>query len=574
LFFPFAEWPVGYTFFAMSQSAFDDITTAPTLFAALRDTAQRHPQKVAYKAYGGQGRSYTYAEVYERVRALAAGLQTVPYAAVRAVALLAENCPEWAIAYLGVVAAGKTVVPIDAGLKPGEIESLLNLSQVKLAIVSGKFEHLIRQQTGIDCLSFDPTSPNDWEQAIGMPDEHVDSATRDTTAALLYTSGATGLPKAVQLTHGNLLANLESVRKALAFGHDDIWYSVLPLHHTFEATCGFLTPMACGATVVYARSLKSKEIIEDIRANHVTVMCGVPLLYEKMYQAIRRGLREAPVHKRLSFRFLYELSRLGWMGGGDLGKRLLAGFRERIGMSDMRMFVSGGAPLPPHIAEFFNLVGINFLQGYGMTECSPVISVNRPRNVRFGSVGPPLEGVEIRIADPDAGGVGEILVRGSNITPGYKDNPRLTEELLAEGGWLRTGDLGRYDDGHLWITGRAKNLIVSAAGKNIYPEELEEKLLASPYVLEALVVGRRKESRLGEEAFALIVPDVEQFAAEFGLSVESPDLDFIRKQLTEVVAEVNSRIADYKRIAAFEVSTSELEKTSTKKIKRFLYSQS
>jgi long-chain acyl-CoA synthetase len=557
----------------MLQSASNETVVARSLFAALRNTVQQYPQTVAYKGYGGQGRSYTYAEVYERVRALAAGLQQGPFAAVRTVALLAENCPEWPIAYLAIVASGKTVVPIDAGLKPGEIESLLKLSQVKLAIVSGRLEPLLRQQAGIACLSLDPSSPQDWEQATGSPDDHVDSATQETLAALLYTSGATGVPKAVMLSHGNLLSNLESVRRAIPFGHGDIWYSVLPLHHTFEATCGFLTPMVCGATVVYARSLKSKEIIEDIRANNITVMCGVPLLYEKMYQAIQRGLRDAPVTRRLMFRLLYGLSRVGWAQGGGAGKTLLGGFRNRIGMADMRIFVSGGAPLPPHIAEFFNLIGITFLQGYGMTECSPVISVNRPQNVRFGSVGPPLDGVEVRIANPDAGGVGEIEVRGGNITTGYKDNPLQTAELLADDGWLRTGDLGRYDEGHLWITGRAKNLIVSAAGKNIYPEEIEEKLLASPYVLEALIVGRRKETRLGEEVFALVVPDLEQFAAEYGLSVEAPDIDFIRKQLAAVVAEVNSQMAEYKRIAAFDVSTSELEKTSTKKVKRFLYSQ-
>jgi long-chain acyl-CoA synthetase len=422
-------------------------------------------------------------------------------------------------------------------------------------------------------LSLEAGTERYWLRQAGDPERFRDAAHSSDVAVLIYTSGTTGNPKAVQLTHGNLIANLESVNRSLDFGPSDVWCSVLPLHHTFEATCGFLAALDCGATVVYARSLKSRDIIEDISANRATVMCGVPLLFEKMYQSIQRGVQAAPLPRRLLFGVLFGLSGFGWALGQRWGRGLFRSLRARTGMVPMRLFVSGGAPLPPHIARFFNLIGFGFLQGYGLTECSPVVSVNRPHDIKFGSVGPPLDGVEVCIGEADAGGIGEILIRGGNVTPGYKDNPAKTAELFGAEGWLHTGDLGCLKNGHLWITGRAKNLIVSAAGKNIYPEELEEKLCASSLILEALVFGASREGRQGEEVRAVLVPDKEQFAAELGMSTDRPDMTLIGQKLTEVVSAVNAQVADYKRIAGFDVRLEELEKTSTKKVKRFLYQQ-
>jgi len=236
------------------------------------------------------------------------------------------------------------------------------------------------------------------------------------------------------------------------------------------------------------------------------------------------------------------------------------------------MFVSGGAPLPPSIAQFYNYLGLDFLQGYGMTECSPVISTNRPDSIQFGSVGPPLRNLDVRIHEPDASGVGEIVVRGGSITPGYLNNPQKTAELVREN-WLYTGDIGQLKNGHLWITGRRKLVIVSAAGKNIYPEELEERLLTSPYILESIVYGRRKEYKQGEEVCALIVPDLEQFRGIARERLSEQDLVEVRRVIGAEIETVNAEVADYKRISRFDISLQELEKTSAKKVKRHLYVQ-
>ena len=542
-----------------------------TLLDALEAAVTAHPDHVALRGEGGRGLVFTYSQVLDKVKRLAAGLQNPEYADLKEIGLLAENRPEWPIAYLGIVASGKIVVPIDANLKPNEMESIIGHAGVKLLFISQRFEdQLGRVSDEFKTVLFEDEADNNWERIMGDPFDYTPVGSRESLASLIYTSGTTGTPKAVMLTHANLIANLTSIGADLKFTADDIFLSLLPLHHTFESTCGFLTPLTNGSTVVYARSLKSNQILEDISANGITVMIGVPLLWEKLYQAIRRKIGSAPPVKRAMFRTLYSLSAAGWRIKKKWGRSLFADLRQKAGLGSVRLFVSGAAAMPPHISRFFVLLGFDFLQGYGMTETSPVISANRPDDIEFGSVGPPLTGVEVKIDNPGEAGIGEILVRGANCTPGYRDNPEETTALLKDG-WLYTGDLGKMRDGHLWITGRAKNLIVSAAGKNIYPEELEEKLLISDYIEEAVVFGRAKDGRQGEEVRATLVPDLEQFKVEFGLDPEHPERDKVMAVLKQTVAEVNEHIAGYKRISGFIMQFEELEKTSTKKIKRFFY---
>ena len=541
-----------------------------SLYAAFEATASQFPDKVALKG-GAQGLTLTYGETLDTVRRLAAGLQSPEYAGSTEIGLIGENRPEWPIAYLAVVASGKTVVPIDANLRANEIESIIRHAGLAALFASGRLEKVVASlRPDLKVFSFEADSPNHWSRLMSDPVDFTPVGSRDAAAALIYTSGTTGTPKAVVLTHGNILSNLLGIDEAIYFDEKDTQLSILPLHHTFETTAGCLTPLTHGGTIVFARSLKSKEVLDDIDNNGVTVMCGVPLLYEKMYHAIDRRLRAAPLGDRIMFKVFFGLSAVGRKFGWGWGRGLFAGLRKKAGMSRMRVLVSGAAALPPQIHRFFVLLGFDFLQGYGMTETSPVITVQRPEDIRFGSVGRPLIGVEVKIDNPDENRIGEILARGENCTLGYRNNPEQTAELWRDG-WLHTGDLGKLEHGHLWITGRAKNLIVSAGGKNIYPEELEEKLWNSNYVLEVVVFGRAKQGRQGEEVRALLVPDLEQFRAEFGMDPNKPDHDKVRGVLGRVVAEVNADVADYKRITGFDIQYHELEKTSTKKVKRFIY---
>ncbi len=542
-----------------------------SIVTAINECASNHPEATALAGNGGKGTRYSYAEMIDAVRRLAGGLIAQGLVDPSEIGLLSENRPEWPIAYLAILAAGGTVVPIDANLNHAEIRQLISRAGLRVVFASARFTNLLAEHPDSPrAISLETDQPDSWKSVCSDKPLMPLSAPAS-TAVLIYTSGTTGLPKAVELTHANLLDNIDCIGQSLHFGPEDRFLSILPLHHTFEATCGFLTPLTRGASIVYARSLKSNEILEDIGTNQVTIMCGVPLLFEKMYQSMRRRIARAPAPRRALFRLLYAASELGWSLNRKWGKVLFRSLRNKAGLGTLRMFVSGGAAMPPHISRFFNMLGFDLMQGYGLTECSPVVSVNRPENIRFGSVGPPLVGLDVRIDKPGPDGVGEICVSGGSVTPGYRDNPIETARLIRQG-WLHTGDLGRLTDGHLWITGRAKNLIVTAAGKNIYPEEIEEKLIASDLILEAVVFGRKRDkASAGEDVHAVIVPDVETVALQLQTAAESVTLESARPLIDAEVHRVNAEMAAFKRIAGWRVQLEELEKTSTQKVKRFVY---
>jgi len=555
----------------MDARPFKSLSSHSNVFDAFAECAAQHPSLPALLGGGGLGASYSYGEVADFATGLAVGLMRGKLIDAQGVALLSENCAEWPLAYLAILAAGGTVVPIDANLTESEIDYVIDHSGARSIFCSLKFADSIRhQRPDLELFAFgdDPTSG--WRRLLSDAPHHRPDRANE-VAVVIYTSGTTGDPKAVELTHTNLLANLEGIRRAIHFGSEDCFLSVLPLHHTFEATTGFLTPLMAGARIVYARSLKSSQLIQDIAHNRATVIIGVPLLYEKMASSFHRKIALAPIHRRVLVRCLMAVSGLAWDHRHKWGKNLLKGLRRRAGMDSLRMMVCGGAPLPPSIARFFSLIGFDFLQGYGLTETSPVVCVHRPDDITCASVGPPLANVEVRIDSPDENGVGEILIRGDNVTPGYRGNQEQTNLLLRDG-WLYSGDLGRLEDGHLYVTGRAKNVIVSAAGKNIYPEELEEHLCASDLVAEAVVFGRPKVNRQGEEVHALIVPDMEAIEDIEGITVDSGEAVKRMEPIIEgIVREVNERVAPYKRIARHSVQLEELKKTSTKKIKRNFY---
>ncbi len=542
------------------------------LFNRFAQAALKNPDHIAFKANGGKGKSYTYQEVLRLVRQLAGLFMTDEFTDCNEIGLISENRPEWGITYLAISAAGKTVIPIDANLKEKEIAYIFDHSKIKIIFTSVRFESfLVETYDDIKLYSFNEASPNYWVKSLNENVQIEESqANENDVAVLIYTSGTTGDPKAVELTHLNLISNLDGIQKAFSFAREDIFLSLLPLHHTFEATCGFLTPLMNTCTIVYARSLKSKEIIEDIKNNNVSIMIGVPLLYEKMYHSILRSINSAPKTKQILFKTLFNISGISWKTGGRLGKKLYKPLREKGGLNSIRMFITGGAAIPSHISKFYNYIGFDFVQGYGMTETSPVITANRPEDIKFGSCGIPLEGVNVKIDSPDSLGVGEIICSGKNITPGYRNNQKETANLIKDG-WLHTGDLGKISDGHLWITGRKKNLIVSAAGKNIYPEQIEENLLGSNLIMETVVFGRTRQGKQGEDVCAVVVPDLEQLQVEYKINPEKPDIIKIRDIFDAEIKRINSEVTEHKRINSFEVQLEELEKTSTKKVKRFIY---
>ncbi|SYZ72926.1 conserved hypothetical protein [Candidatus Zixiibacteriota bacterium] len=550
------------------------IAASSSVPQSVLNTCARYPDHGALIGKAG-ARSYTYRQLADAVTHLSGGLKHLGLSHGDRVGILSENCPEWGLAYLAVQVAGGVVVPFDILWKETELSLILGVSGVKFLFCAAKsrdlIDHIIQSKLlPVTVINFDKGTGPTFETLLGSDPYWSDETRRGDIASLIYTSGTTGDPKGVILTHDNILSDIEGMVDALVIYPDDIFLSVLPLHHTLESTCGFILPLCLGLTVVFSRSLKSRDILEDIKNNRVTFLIAVPLLFEKVYNSIEKKIQELPVIRRLTIRLLYLISKFSWKIGLNAGRLLFKSFRIKTGLHSIGLFVSGGAPLPPEISEWFNLIGFDFLEGYGLTECSPVVAVNRPGDIRFGSVGPALPNMQIAIDNPSRDGIGEIKVKGRITTPGYIDNPNATAALLKDA-WLYTGDMGKIAGGHLYITGRKKNLIVSSAGKNIYPEEIESALHMSPFILESIVLGRKRENKMGEEIFALIVPNLENIKQTIH-DLENPlDQSSLHAIIENEVKIANERLADYKKLNRFEIRLEEFEKTSTRKIRRAIY---
>ncbi len=556
-----------------------------TLPEVIERSAALYPDRTALTAREKAGdRVLNYKGLEKAVEELASGLLALGIKKGDRIALLGPNSPEWAKAYLATARCGAINVPLDSLLSKNELSQLLAKAKVKMAFVAPRFLDIILDapdsypglkkviclSPGMDELPREVMSMEEVSRAGKGKPASLPRVMPDDTASIIFTSGTTGTPKGVMLTHWNIVSDCIGCWLAIDIGKES-FLSVLPMHHTFECTAGFILPLYSGCSITFARSLKSKSIIEDLKACRGTVMLGVPLLYQKMMEGIIRAVDRAPVSKRLVFRGIWNMVLAGErLGKPDLGKTLFRSFRQKAGLDTIRYFVAGGAPLPPYIPKFFRRLGLDVLQGYGLTEASPVLTLNPPEAPIDESAGKPLPGVAVRVVEPNGDGVGELAFRGPMIMKGYLDNPEATSEVIDQEGWLLTGDLGFVnEDGYVFVCGRGKNLIVTAAGKNVYPEEIESKLNRSAYILESLVYGRISESTMGEQVCAIIVPDHEFLAARF--HGEQVDDQRLFQLISGEVRRTNQALASYKRIKSFEIINEELPKTSTKKIKRHLF---
>ncbi len=527
---------------------------------------------------GGTWSGYTFMAAARAVRAFTALLEREGVRPGARVALQSDNRPEWGLAYLSVLAAGAVVVPLDAQLKDLEVGEILAFAEATHAVCDARHLPVLeaarlarRRLLGLVALDPVPHLPH-WDQALR---EYVTTAAPAPAAqphdlaVLLFTSGTTAQAKGVMLSHTNLLSNVESVVRTFEFSSTDRFLSILPLHHTFESTAGLLCPLRVGASVCYARGLASRELREDMASSGATLFIGVPLLYEKLMTAIRNAIDEAPLPTRLLARSLLGLSRLVRRATGlRLGRTLVRPLRRKAGLDRLRMFVTGAAPFAPDVFWRYIDFGWPMVEGYGLTETSPVVCANRPHHPTPGAVGWPMPGIEVKIEAPDADGDGEIAVRGPNVMLGYWRQPELTAEVLRDG-WFHTGDLGRVQtDGRVRITGRLKNMIATAAGKKIYPEEIEVQLSNSHYVLEVVVAGGRDPRGEREEVHAHIVPNLVRLAELARSQGRACDDAFVERVLKSEVEARCEVLASYKRVKRVIVRTDEFPKTTTGKIQR------
>ena len=523
-------------------------------------------------------RTVSYHELLARVRNVAEVLSDFNIKPFDHVAIFSENSPKWPEIYFGIVGMGATAVPVDAKLQEQEVAHILRDSGAKLLITGAKSYPLLRDiepyipdlQTVllIDGRESPPISSRrikylDYEQL--MEDVAVAGSTSraydkqhpkdDDMASLIYTSGTTGRQRGAMLTHRNFTSNVEGCRQAIGIRPSDNFLLVLPLHHSFAFMANLLLPIAVGSEISFVENLKT--VGENMREVSPTVLIGVPLLLEKMYNRIWNGLKENKLG--------YTLFKLG------IRKPVIRGIAKKLG-GKLRIVVTGGAPCDPELLKGYGRMGIPVIEGYGLTETAPVLSLNPPGSPKPGTVGKPLPGVEIAILEADSDGTGEIAAKGPNIMKGYFNNPEATRTVFKDG-WFLTGDLGVIDDeGYVTITGRKKSLIVNREGKKIHPEEVERQVCKSRYIREAIALGYREaDKKVGEHVGVIVVPDQDALDGladrEKKIFTENEIAALIRGEVKKYSAE----IAEYKRPRQIQIRWEEFGKTSTGKVKRYLY---
>ncbi len=528
------------------------------------------------KKEGGKFKGISYVNLGRRTSDTAYNLKKMGVESGDRVAVLSESRPEWAIAFFGIVSCAGITVPMDIKLSDAEIEFILNDSGAQCIFVSEDFFERIKalmprlaHLKNIVLLDDTPREGALLLKDFKVPETEVAhrQIQPDDTALIVYTSGTTGVAKGVELSYKNLLFEVMSIHELITFSPKDSFLSILPLNHMLEITGGFLGPLYAGGTITYCDSLKPTNLLALMQETRTTVMLCVPLVLKMFHNGIMKKIDDLPPFKRRMAKTMFTVSRFLLKFHIRIGKMLFASVHRQFG-GRLRCFVSGGAPLDPTVELDFNAMGFRILQGYGLTETSPVITFNNFENSKYSSVGKPLPGIEVKILpNSESGGRdGEIITRGPHVMKGYYKNPDKTGEVLRDG-WFYTGDIGYFDDdGFLFISGRIKNLIVLGAGKKVFPEEIEEVMSGSPYIKEICVLGRvaQKGLRKGcEEVYAVVVPHLEAFDKE-----QRADTQAVRKKIGSELFRLGENLAEYKRIMDFEVWHDELPKTSTRKVKR------
>jgi len=478
------------------------------LVSLLEEMADRHDLAVAFQRFEGEGFTrVTFRDVLQRAEAAAGRLAAAGVAPGDRVMIGAQNHPDWPIAYFGILRAGAVAVPVDAAIEAGPVANLLRASGARALICDDKFlekaGEALSAVEGVRRLDLhELTDPLDAPPAPPRP------AVQGTDlASIIYTSGTTGTPKGVMLSHKNFCTLLASLAPIFPLSSGDRVLSVLPLHHTFEFSCGLLLPFSRGGRVIYLDELSSERLTTAMREARVTAMVGVPALWQLIERKITGEVRDLGPAASAAFDMALTINRLlGEKTGLNAGRALFGTVHQALG-GNLRFLISGGAALPPDTAKLFAGLGMPLAEGYGLTEAAPVLAVAEARvGAKVGNVGKPIPGVEIKIGSPDASGVGEVLARGPNVMAGYAGNPEATGQAIDADGWLHTGDLGKLDrKGVLSLVGRSKDVIVGANGENIYPDDVERMIGDVEGVTELCVLGI-VDPRGGERAACLAVP--------------------------------------------------------------------
>ena len=548
----------------------------------INQSAQEFGDKPAFKyktETPGQFDAITYKQFLDEINSLGTKLIDMGLKGKR-IAVISENRYEWCLAYMATVCGTGIVVPLDKLLPANELESLIVRSGVEAIFYSSKYDEIMkdikqRQTTDIRYyISMDLDKRQDGvysqKELVEKGKELIDGGNRkfldaeidrETMSFMLFTSGTTAMSKAVMLSHKNICTNLMDIASVLNLDENDTLLSFLPLHHTFECTVGFLYVMYRGASIAYCEGVR--HIANNIKEYQITAMISVPALYENMYKRLMKNIEKKG--KLQEVEKLMKLTGMLSKVGIDFRKKIFKEIHDGLG-GHLRLLVNGAAALSAEVEKGFNDLGIKTVQGYGLTETSPVISAGTDFEQEIGSVGKVFPSVKLKIVNKDENGIGEIHVKGPTVMLGYYQNEEATKEVLDSKGWFNTGDLGYVDKkGFLFLCGRKKSVIVLKNGKNVFPEELETVINRIDGVKESFVYGRPEEDdEIDLKICAKIVYDKETMKEIYGIENEQEISDMIWSKIKEI----NKTMPSYKYIKEITITEEELIKTTTQKIKR------
>ncbi|MCR5760539.1 MAG: AMP-binding protein [Sphaerochaetaceae bacterium] len=543
----------------------------PTVTEMFNITLSRFPERPCFTFYNPDRISYSYNDVKNMVSRIASAMIEDGVGRGDRVLLNGKNSIEWALGYLAINYCGAVVVPIDNQMDISRCEQLSEFAGCSYVLadadVLDKFDRMnswFRKLKGM--MSLLGSSETAESIMNAQPSEivnHVFTSDED-LAALLFTSGTTGNEKAVMLTNRNIVSDTYLVADGMGCTEKDTLYALLPLHHSYCCTTVLLESIKHGAECLFGHGIIISHMLKDLKNGHVTIFMGIPLLYNKLLAGIERGMEKKGTFVNKMLHIMMSIN--GFTKQRFNITPFKAFFRKKIlaqlGLDHNNFLICGAGPLAPEVFKKYNQLGLDFVQGYGLTECAPVVTLNPKEHFKTASIGKALKGMDVIIANADANGIGEIRVKGPNVTPGYYTDREHTAELFDENGYLKTGDLGRMDsEGYFFICGRAKNIIVTEGGKNVYPEEIEDHFQTDSAIEQIMVRGFIEDKAVPSEKIeAVIFPSEDYYRGSSKEEIEADIRDHVKK--------VNATLPSYKKIEKITILEERMKETTTRKIKR------
>ena len=549
----------------------------PTLPEMFRISATRFPERACltdFEGPNGSKNTLTYSQSLEKIEAIAQWMAENGLKHGDRVCVSGKNSPEWAVVYLATLFAGGIICPLDYALNETELTNLMNTAKpVFLFIDEEKYTYFKDGKFDFSVYSLSPKFKETYAYNLKAQSKNeVSEPEEKETAAILFTSGTTGNPKGVMLSHYNLVSDAFAAQTRMMIFSTDVFYALLPIHHAYTMLAVFIESICVGAEIVFGKSLAVSRLMKELKEGSITMLLGVPLLFNKLCSGILKGIKaKGPVVYGL-MRFLMQVSYIiKKITGKNPGRHMFKAVLKQANIYTIRIAICGGGPLAPSVFKIFNELGINFVQGYGLTETSPILTLNPIEHFKIQSVGQMFtKNEEIKILNPNEDGIGEICVKGSMVMQGYYNMEEETKAVFTEDGWFKTGDLGWLDDeNYLMLSGRAKNMIVTEGGKNVYPEEIEDAFQLEYDIEQITIQGYIANAETKSEELEALVYASDDLYKKLNLTREDKASEkTIYAEIEKIVTKINKTLLPYQRITKITLLEKPLEMTTTKKVKR------